>query len=216
MDINAPSIVTAILVGVGGVIAAPVLIKGFARRGTGVKYEHNFIIQRAPQFASLFNVAIIVAAFMSYMGILEGAWLTPVVTLTQGDPHGAAALISWVGVGVLLSGLIFMIGGWISLGEFFTTDAEVLDNHTVRSDGLLRYVMHPAYSGIIQSLLGASLAATSIPCALFTVLVVAPLWLNRAKYEEKILLENLGPSYREYAENMKWRRLVPKFIPIGV
>ncbi len=85
-----------------------------------------------------------------------------------------------------------------------------------KSDGLLKFVMHPAYSGIIQSLLGASIACTSIPLALFVVGVVAPLWLNRAKYEEKILLESLGDGYREYAENMKWRRLVPKFIPIGV
>lgn len=214
MDINAPSIVTAIMVAIGAAISAPVLIKGFSRRGTGVKYEHDFIIQRAPQYSSLLTIAVIVTAFMSYMGFLDG--MTPYLSLTQGEPTGIAAVMSWVGVAVLLSGLIFMIGGWISLGECFTTDAEVLEGHTVRSDGLLRYVMHPAYSGIIQSLLGASLAATSIPCVLLTVCVVAPLWLNRAKYEEKILLESLGPSYREYAENMKWRRLVPTFIPIGV
>src|SRR5258708_13925299 len=39
-----------------------------------------------------------------------------------------------------------------SLGECFSTDAEVLDGHTVRNTGLLKYVMHPAYSGIIQCL----------------------------------------------------------------
>lgn len=207
---------TIVLVGIGGVIAAPVLFRGFSRRGTGVKYEHNFIIQRAPQFASLFNIALIVMGFLSYINLIQVSWARPILSLAAGEPSGVAAFVSWLGVFILLSGLIFMIGGWISLGECFTTDAEVLDGHTVRSDGLLKYVMHPAYSGIIQSLLGASLAATSIPSALFTLLVVAPLWLNRAKYEEQILLESLGPSYREYAENMRWRRLVPTFIPIGV
>lgn len=215
MSFNAPTLVTVALVAIGAVISAPVLTKGFIRRGTGVKYEKNFLIQRAPQLASVLTILALVPTFLIYCDVIKADWAHPWLTIGQGEPSGAAMILSWVGVAILVSGLIFMIGGWISLGEFFTTDAEVLDNHTVRSDGLLKFVMHPAYSGISQSLLGASLAATSIPLALFVVCVVAPLWLNRAKYEEKILLESLGQSYRDYAENMKWRRLVPTFIPLG-
>jgi protein-S-isoprenylcysteine O-methyltransferase Ste14 len=217
MHLNSSTIATIVLVALGGMVATPVLAKGFNRRGTGVKYEQNFLIQRAPQLVSIMNVAFIVFAFLAYNGILDSSdKLVPVLTLTTTPPHGVTSLIAWAGVLLLLSGLIFMIGGWYSLGECFSTDAEVLDSHTVKNSGLLRYVMHPAYSGIIQSLVGASLACTSVFCALFAIFLVAPLWLRRAKYEEKILLESLGPSYREYAENMKWRRLVPRFFPIGV
>lgn len=116
----------------------------------------------------------------------------------------------------MFSGLVFMIGGWYSLGDYFTTDAEVLDKHGICKTGLLRYVMHPAYSGIIQSLLGASLASLSLSSALITLVVVAPLWLNRAKYEEKLMLEAFGESYQSYADELKWRRLIPPFFPIGV
>ena len=45
--------------------------------------------------------------------------------------------------------------------------------------------------------------------------LTAPLWFQRAKYEEKMLTETLGPSYQQYAESVGWRRLVPKFIPFG-
>jgi protein-S-isoprenylcysteine O-methyltransferase Ste14 len=128
----------------------------------------------------------------------------------------AAQVVSWFGVLVFLSGLIFMIGGWYSLGECFSTDAEVLEGHKVRRTGMLKYVMHPAYSGIIQCCLGTALACVSLPAALIAVAVVGPLWLRRAKYEEKLLLESLGPDYREYAEELKWRRLIPACIPIGV
>jgi protein-S-isoprenylcysteine O-methyltransferase Ste14 len=76
--------------------------------------------------------------------------------------------------------------------------------------------MHPIYSGIIQCLIGASLAATSLFCAAFTLLIVAPLWLRRAKYEEDILIDHLGPDYKTYGEKMKWRRLVPSIFPFGV
>ncbi|HEY9734046.1 MAG TPA: isoprenylcysteine carboxylmethyltransferase family protein [Drouetiella sp.] len=215
MSINTPSLVALSLLGIGALISAPVLFKGFTRRGTGVKYEQNFLIQRAPQLMSLANIAIISVGFLTYMGVLPPA-LVPFMALASGEPSGIVTVISWVGCAILLSGLVFMIGGWYSLGEMFSTDAEVMDNHSVRDTGLLSLVMHPAYSGIIQSLLGSSLAATSVPAALFTLLVVAPLWLRRAKYEEKLLIENLGQPYKDYAENMKWRRLVPRFFPIGV
>jgi protein-S-isoprenylcysteine O-methyltransferase Ste14 len=76
--------------------------------------------------------------------------------------------------------------------------------------------MHPAYSGIIQSLLGASIAAVSPICTALTLFVIMPLWLNRAKYEEKLLIESLGEPYKEYAKSLNWRRLIPNFIPIGV
>lgn len=215
MQVNLPTITTAVLVAIGAVISAPVLYKGFARRGKGVLYEKNFLIQRAPQYSTLVNVILIALAHLANNDVIPG--LDPVL-LTQARllPAPWGDVVQWSGVAILISGLIFMVGGWISLAECFTTDAEVLDGHKVRRNGLLGLVMHPAYSGIIQSVLGSGLASGSFLCAAFTVFVVAPLWLNRAKYEESILIENLGPEYKKYGEDMKWRRLIPKFIPIGI
>lgn len=215
MFLNPSTIATALVVLAGGAIAAPVLIKGFVRRGTGVKYEQSFLIQRAPQFASLFNIALVVIGYFVFNGIIDLPALN-FMALSPGDHDTTARLISWLGVPVLVSGMVFMIGGWYSLGECFSTDAEVLSDHKVKNTGLLRYVMHPAYSGIIQCLLGASIGATSWVAVAFCLFVVAPLWLRRAKYEERLLIENLGQPYKDYAEQTKWRRLVPKFIPIGV
>ncbi len=53
-------------------------------------------------------------------------------------------------------------------------------------------------------------------CLAVALLVVAPLWLRRAKYEEQILVKHLGAPYEEYGQEMKWRRLVPKVFPFGV
>jgi protein-S-isoprenylcysteine O-methyltransferase Ste14 len=216
VPLHESTLATMFLVVCGAVVSVPVLWKGFKRRGSGVFYEKNFLIQRAPQFVSLFNVAVIVAAFFAFDNLVPGMPLASLLSLGQVLPDMVGTVLSWLGVVILLSGLIFMIGGWYSLGEYFTTDAEVLEDHKVRKNGLLAYVMHPAYSGIIQSLFGASLAALSPIALAVTVFLVAPLWLNRAKYEERLLIESLGESYKEYAEELKWRRLVPRFIPIGV
>lgn len=217
MYFNNQTVATCSIVIIGALIAAPVFVKGLSRRGTGVKYESNFLIQRAPQLAILFNLLVMVPSFFVYIGLLNNIpGIVPFLALTAGQPQGVTSVISWCGVLVLISGMIFMVGGWYSLGDCFSTDAEVLEGQTVRNTGLLKYVMHPVYSGIIQCLFGASLAATSLPSALIALFVVAPFWLRRAKYEENLLMENLGPSYREYAESMHWRRLVPRFFPIGV
>jgi protein-S-isoprenylcysteine O-methyltransferase Ste14 len=214
--INAPTLAEVGLIVTGAIVAAPALYRAFKRRGKGVFYENNYMIQRAPQMATLLNVVVIVLAFMAYNNMLFNGGLQPLLTLAGVMPPALARAISWFGVLILMSGLVFMIGGWYSLGECFSTDAEVLPGHKVRRTGMLKYVMHPAYSGIIQSCLGSSLVAVSLPAALIAVAVVAPLWLARGKYEEKLLLESLGPDYRQYAEDLKWRRLVPPIIPIGV
>jgi protein-S-isoprenylcysteine O-methyltransferase Ste14 len=216
MLFNPPTLAVIGLLITGIVIATPVLYQGFKRRGKGVFYEQNYMIQRAPQMATLACVVVIVLAFLAQNNIIVPEGLKPILTLAGTLPETATAVVSWLGVLVFMSGLVFMIGGWYSLGEYFSTDAEVLEDHKVRKTGLLGLVMHPAYSGIIQCCLGTALGAVSLPAALIAVAVVAPLWLRRAKYEEKLLLESIGPEYKQYGEEMRWRRLVPKFIPIGV
>ena len=209
------TLATLVLVTIGIVAATPVLAKGFSRRGKGKIYEHNFRIQRAPQLASLLTVLVIVPAHLFFSGVLKSD-IAPLFTQASFLPEAVQITISWLGVAIFVSGLIFMIGGWYSLGESFSTDAEVLHGQTIRKDGLLGVVMHPAYSGIIQSLLGTSIACLSLPAILLTVFLVAPLWLNRAKYEEQLLMKTFGEQYAQYAEELKWRRLVPIFIPLGV
>ena len=214
MSFCPPTIAVAGLVSIGVIFAVPVLAQGFSRRGKGVFYENNFLLQRAPQLVSLLNIAVITLSTLHLNG-LTGFQSVPLVSLTR-EPQGAMLVVAWLGVAILLSGLIFMIGGWYSLVESFSTDAALLEGQKLRSGGLLQFVMHPAYSGIIQSLTGASIAALSPISLIIAVCAVAPLWLRRAKYEEKLLIDTFGQEYEEYARKLKWRRLVPRFIPIGV
>lgn len=217
MIFNAPTWAIVALTAIGSALSVPVLAKGFSRRGKGVVYESNFLIQRAPQLMSGVNVALIVVSFFTQNKTIPTLPMAvPLLTLTVDEPSGVLAAVSWAGVLIMISGLIFMIGGWYSLGEAFSTDAELLEGQQVKDTGLLRFVMHPAYSGIIQSIVGAATAALSPLALMFAFVVVAPLWLRRAKYEEELLVKTFGEKYKEYAAKLKWRRLVPSFIPIGV
>jgi protein-S-isoprenylcysteine O-methyltransferase Ste14 len=189
------------------VASLPILVRGIKRRGTGDTYESLFWVQRAPQIAILLNVVLIVAAFE-----LPRERMLNLFALL---PEGASGLVVWIGVALYLSGLIFLVGGWYSLGANFSTDAELLADQSVTSRGLYRFVLHPIYSGVGQALFGAGLASGSLATVVFTALLVLPLGYRRARYEESLLVERFGEQYRRYAESVRWRRLVPRFIPFG-
>jgi len=69
------------------------------------------------------------------------------------------------------------------------------------------------YSGLVIFPLGAA-TTLSPACAVITVGGVAPLFLRRAKYEESLLEQEFGDTYREYATRLHWR-FVPTFVPFG-
>jgi protein-S-isoprenylcysteine O-methyltransferase Ste14 len=213
MLLNGPTLAAAGLSIVGVIFSVPVLAQGFKRRGTGTKYQKDFLIQRAPQYASIINIFSVFLSFLAFNHIA----FDKVFALSAADllPTHAALTIAYIGVFLQLHGFVFMIGGWYSLGEYFTTDAELLQEHKVKNTGLLKYVMHPCYSGIVQSLLGVSIAAVSPLSLGLCLFLVAPLWFKRARYEEALLLENLGQAYNNYAQQMKWRRIVPLYFPLG-
>ncbi|MFX6315280.1 hypothetical protein ABTF93_19890, partial [Acinetobacter baumannii] len=77
--------------------------------------------QRFPQLCSVFNIGLVALSFMVYSNLIEAPALSPYFSLTVGHATGVLLAISWLGVAILLSGLIFMIGGWYSLGEAFST-----------------------------------------------------------------------------------------------
>jgi len=197
-----------IFAGVLALVASlPIAVQGIRRRGTGDTHESLFWVQRAPQIVVLLNIVLIVTAFELPR---EG-----MANLFSYLPSAASGIVAWCGVALYLSGLIFVVGGWYSLGENFSTDAELLANQSVTHRGLYRFVLHPVYSGVGQALFGAGLASGALIAILMTALLVVPLGYRRARYEESLLIGRFGEQYRRYAESVRWRRLVPKFIPLG-
>ena len=68
--------------------------------------------------------------------------------------------------------------------------------------GPYKYFSHPMYLGIILTFLGLSLATSSIPGFFYTIFIIFPLNLFRAKTEEKKLLEEFSKKYEEYKKKV--------------
>jgi protein-S-isoprenylcysteine O-methyltransferase Ste14 len=208
--------------------AAPALLRGLLRRGTGPRYERSFWIQRAPQLAIAVSLLLAMVAFeaielrlgsgvpafgRAFFEALGRA--LPLVSLAVVLPAGLAAAAAWAGVVVVATGVVFLLGGLYGLAGSFSTDAEVLHGHELKRGGLFRVVMHPMYSGFAQCLLGSALVALSPLAFAFTAGVTIPLLLRRARHEEALLREEFGARYAELESAAHGRRLVPSFIPFG-
>ena len=95
-------------------------------------------------------------------------------------------------VGVLL----WMAAMW-SLGSSL---AVLPGTDKLVTKGLYRIFRHPVYIGIVLTLTGLFVACGSAPSLIYVLVVVIPLNIFRAKAEEKVLLEQLGPAYKQYKD----------------
>lgn len=125
-------------------------------------------------------------------------------SFTLGIPLGArlavALPVSWAGIG-------FRLWSIRTLGRFFRGVVHVQADHDVIQHGPYRLLRHPSYAGALLAVLGFSIIfgnlasiVVFVGCALLGV-------LYRIRVEERVLSEQLGQAYLDYAT--RTRRLVP-------
>ena len=214
----------------GTAVAVPSLLRGFLRRGRGLRHEKRFFLQRAPQLAAGINLFLVSCSFEAIEFVLgngepafakaafvAGRAYLPILSLALVLPPALAGVVSWCGVVLSAAGLALLVSGWLALGASFSPDAEIVHGQAIQQSGPYRFAMHPVYGGLVIFLLGSAVTALSPLSALVTLALVAPLFVRRAKYEESLLLEEFGDAYASYARRLRWRRLVPTFVPsLGV
>ena len=122
-------------------------------------------------------------------------------------PIGSSPIIPYLGLMIILAGMIFRFTAIYTLGKMFTVNVTINDNHKIKKDGLYSILRHPSYSGSILSFIGFGISLNNwISLIIITILIVSAM-LYRIKIEEKLLIEHFGSDYLEYAK--KTYRLVP-------
>lgn len=217
-----------LMVTFGALAALPILVRGFRRRGTGVVYEHSFVTQSLPQAMLVVGMLVTAVAFKAVTVQIDGGdggfWdrvllrfpsVVRLLSVTDLLPRRYGAGLAWLGVVLSGGGLVFVVGGWYSLGTHFSPNVEIFHDHDLHRGGLFRVVMHPAYSGFIQFFTGSALVVLSPLILVLAVGVGMPLIVHRARREEVMLTERFGSRYTDFARSRRWRRIVPTFVPFG-
>jgi protein-S-isoprenylcysteine O-methyltransferase Ste14 len=114
----------------------------------------------------------------------------------------------WIGVAILALGVWLLYRSHADLAQNWSPRLEILESHTLVTDGVFRYIRHPMYAahllwGIAQVFLLQNWIAG------FSMLVTfLPEYLYRPRVEERMMIEHFGDEYRQYME--RTGRYLPK------
>ncbi len=107
-------------------------------------------------------------------------------------------MVFWIGIVLMLAGVVFRWYAIRVLGKYFTRDVATRAGQQVVESGPYRYIRHPSYSGALITVFGLGLALTNW-LALIAVLLGAIIGYGyRVRVEERALCDALGPAYRDY------------------
>jgi len=115
--------------------------------------------------------------------------------------------IRYVGLVVILIGVLLRFTVVATLGKFFTVNVTIRPDHKLKTDGLYKYVRHPSYSASILSFVGYGISLNNWLSLLLITASVLTAFMIRIRIEERTLVGYFGDEYLDYMENTK--RLIP-------
>jgi protein-S-isoprenylcysteine O-methyltransferase Ste14 len=129
----------------------------------------------------------------------ECAWL-PVIfgfgkLLALGD------WLTWLGVFIMVSGVVFRRYAISILGKFFTATVQIHKDHQLIKVGPYRYIRHPSYLGILILALGNGIALANWISLLICIALPAIGIVQRIKVEENELCHHFGKQYQDYRKS---------------
>jgi len=133
---------------------------------------------------------------------LSVSWLLPQAAI----PWKRTALF-FVGISLMLLGIVFRWYCVAVLGKYFTFDVAIQNGHILVEAGPYRYVRHPSYSGALVTLLGFGLSLGNWAGLAAALSCLGCAYVYRISVEEAALSSTLGDTYTQY-QKRTWR-LVP-------
>jgi protein-S-isoprenylcysteine O-methyltransferase Ste14 len=107
----------------------------------------------------------------------------------------------WIGVAIFALAVWLLYRSHADLGRNWSPRLEILDVHSLVTDGVFRYIRHPMYAahllwGIAQVFLLQNWIAG------FSMLVTfLPGYFYRVRKEEQMMIEHFGDQYRAYVKH---------------
>jgi protein-S-isoprenylcysteine O-methyltransferase Ste14 len=122
-------------------------------------------------------------------------------------PIDKANVIGYIGLILIISGMIIRFIAIRTLGKFFTVDLGTDKDHFLIKKGIYKYIRHPSYTGSLLSFLGMGLSLNNW-ISLFVIFVpVLIAFIYRIHIEEKLLVAQTGSEYEDYKKQTN--RLFP-------
>ena len=107
-------------------------------------------------------------------------------------------VIRYVGLGIIVLGILLRIWAVRTLGKFFTVDVTIRQDHQLVRHGLYKYFRHPSYTASLMSFIGFGMSLNNWYSLLIVVFAVIVVFTMRIRIEEKALTAQFGDQYLQY------------------
>lgn len=141
---------------------------------------------------SLSFLWITIAVAMTIAGFIQGIIYAPI---------SANQNIRYIGLVLILTGVVCRILVIKSLGKFFTVDVTIRQNHQLKTDGIYKILRHPSYTFSLLSFFAFGLSVNNWISLIIAFLPVFIAFSMRIKIEEAALTENFGNEYLQYKKH---------------
>ena len=151
--------------------------------------------KRAPWTENITQRLIVALGVVLLFGFYSPRFLALITLWVLPDLWG------WLMAGLVLAGFAFCWWARIHLGELWSSDVARKADHRVVETGPYAVVRHPIYAGLILAGF-ASAVEFGTAAALFGAAMMALGWYLKARFEERFLIRELGPAYRDYCQHV--------------
>lgn len=116
--------------------------------------------------------------------------------------HGIEIVVAVGAVAVACLSVAVVRAAVKTLGREWSVTARLVEGHRLATRGPYRFVRHPIYTGMFGMLLATGLATTYWLTLLTAILVFFIGTIIRIHSEEKLLREQFGSEFEEYAKRV--------------
>lgn len=131
------------------------------------------------------------------------------VALFVNVPIVETNLLKYVGLVLIVAGVIVRLAAIRTLGKFFTVNLAIDTEHRLIETGLYKYIRHPSYTGSLLSFLGLGLYLNNWFSLTVILVPIFSVFIYRIRIEEQLLLQQPALNYAGYIKRTK--RLIPFF-----
>ena len=121
--------------------------------------------------------------------------------------------LRWLGVVILIIGLIIFFLAHYHLGRNFYSLVAVKEEQKLVTSGPYRWIRHPIYTGYILTYLAGGLIASNQVLTFVPVIFFSLMIINRIPREEAVMREEFGQDYLDMEAYTG--RLLPKLGKLG-
>ena len=154
--------------------------------------------QKGKDGSSFLILWVVISASIFIAISASGIFKTPIA---NGD------WLSWIGILMILTGLIVRFFIIQNLGKYFTVDVTIRKDHKVKTDGFYTYIRHPSYAFSLLMFLGLGLALNNWVSLAIAFIPPFIAFSYRIFVEEKALVEQFKDEYTQYRKTSK--KLIP-------